>query len=224
MQGGYLEAGADCRVGLSWVNGDVQEGRPVQPEGGVVLSTKLMTRAGRAYLKGGCDHLSESYFQLALNKATDALKQFKLSLNSDILDSSSSQVITIMKTLRSDAEVGLTDVKKYREALTKARKFLMATGVVKDVGNVTELNAKAGMDLLKNTVLSLSPGGSEGGGIMTRTMAVRGMWAEMIKFSEKVRQGEEACRASEASEQGVRTPAGATTKHFRTSHRGHHTV
>ena len=51
MAGGYLQAGADCRVGISWVDNKVRGVEGVSMEGGIILSTKLTTRAGRAYLK-----------------------------------------------------------------------------------------------------------------------------------------------------------------------------
>ena len=99
-----------------------------------------------------------------MEKASSALTAMDSSTKSHALDAPQ-----LMQNLKNDALVGLEDVKSYRAGLSNARKLLMVnTGGVRSGGGISDKDVVSALDILTNSTLCLSPGGSEGSAMVVR--------------------------------------------------------
>jgi len=180
-----------------------------------------MTRAGRAYLKAGYDHLSSSYFTLARKRSADALSKI------DTLKGTKSYpgdgVVKMLTGLWGDARTGIEDVERYRLKLGEARGLLMGGGGVKGGGGEKwEEDLRGAVTILRSTVLPLSPGGTEGAEMMARAMCLRGQWTEVIKFMERWSRGVAGRKIRKGTDGGILSDSERPILHGSDSHKEMH--
>ena len=176
MTGAYEGAAADCGRALHCTEAHSSAG---SLESGPAFRSKILCRMARACLKAGNIWDAEHAFNSAIQSAQEALA---LIAQSNIGADESRQADKILNQSINDATLGLTDVRRYREALEGAAKIAAEKGVsaVADRRNSVQLL------MFINSTLSVSPGSMELHERKVNALASLKRWAELGNHCERL--------------------------------------
>eukprot|EP00574_Skeletonema_japonicum_P001592 CAMPEP_0201741326 /NCGR_PEP_ID=MMETSP0593-20130828/46755_1 /ASSEMBLY_ACC=CAM_ASM_000672 /TAXON_ID=267983 /ORGANISM="Skeletonema japonicum, Strain CCMP2506" /LENGTH=1264 /DNA_ID=CAMNT_0048235659 /DNA_START=137 /DNA_END=3932 /DNA_ORIENTATION=- len=176
MTGAYEGAAADCGRALQCTEDHSSAG---SLESGPAFRSKILCRMARACLKAGSIWDAEQAFNSAIQSAQEALA---LIAHSNMGADETRQAEKILNQSINDATLGLTDVRRYREALEGAAKIAAEKGVtaVADRRNSVQLL------MFINSALSVSPGSMELHERKVNALASLKRWAELGNHCERL--------------------------------------
>ncbi|KAL7498321.1 hypothetical protein ACHAWT_007649 [Skeletonema menzelii] len=176
MTGAYEGAAADCGRALQCTEDHSSAG---SLESGPAFRSKILCRMARACLKAGSVWDAEQAFNSAIQSAQEALA---LIAQSNVGADEIRQAEKILNQSINDATLGLTDVRRYREALEGAAKIAAEKGVsaVADRRNSVQLL------MFINAALSVSPGSMELHERKVNALASLKRWAELGNHCERL--------------------------------------
>ncbi len=176
MTGAYEGAAADCGRALQCTEDHSSAG---SLESGPAFRSKILCRMARACLKAGSIWDAEQAFNSAIQSAQEALA---LIAQSNVGADETRQAEKILNQSINDATLGLTDVRRYREALEGAAKIAAEKGVtaVADRRNSVQLL------MFINSALSVSPGSMELHERKVNALASLKRWAELGNHCERL--------------------------------------
>jgi tetratricopeptide (TPR) repeat protein len=176
MTGAYEGAAADCGRALQCTEDHSSAG---SLESGPAFRSKILCRMARASLKAGSIWDAEKAFDSAIESAQEALA---LIAQSNIGADEARQAEKILNQSINDATLGLTDVRRYREALEGAAKIAAEKGVSAVAGRRNSVQ----LLMFINSALSVSPGSMELHERKVNALASLKRWAELGNHCERL--------------------------------------
>uniref|UniRef100_A0A7S2PUW1 J domain-containing protein n=1 Tax=Skeletonema marinoi TaxID=267567 RepID=A0A7S2PUW1_9STRA len=176
MTGAYEGAAADCGRALQCTEDHSSAG---SLESGPAFRSKILCRMARACLKAGSTWDAEQAFNSAIQSAQEALAQIA---QSNVGADETRQAEKILNQSINDATLGLTDVRRYREALEGAAKIAAEKGV----SAVAERRNSVQLLMFINSALSVSPGSMELHERKVNALASLKRWAELGNHCERL--------------------------------------
>jgi hypothetical protein len=176
MMGAYEGAAADCGRALQCTEDHSSAG---SLESGPAFRSKILCRMAHARLKAGsiCD--AEKAFDSAIESAQEALA---LIAQSTIGADEACQAEIFLNKSINDATLGLTDARRYREALEGAAKIAVEKGFSAVAGRRNSEQLLMSI----NSALSISPGSMELHERKVNALASLKRWAELGNHCERL--------------------------------------
>ena len=176
MTGAYEGAAADCGRALQCTGDHSTAG---SLESGPAFRSKILCRMARACLKAGSIWDAEQAFNSAIQYAQEALS---LVAPSNAGSDETRQAEKVLNQSINDATLGLSDVKRYREALEGAAKIAADKGVSAVAGRRNSVQ----LLMFINAALSVSPGSMELHERKVNALASLKRWAELGNHCERL--------------------------------------
>ena len=177
MTGAYEGAAADCGRALQCTEDHSSAG---SLESGPAFRSKILCRMARAFLKAGSIWDAEKAFNSAIHSAREALTLIAQSNN--VGAEETRQADKVLNQSINDATLGLTDVRRYREALEGAAKIAAEKGVSAVAGRRNSVQ----LLMFINSALSVSPGSMELHERKVNALASLKRWAELGNHCERL--------------------------------------
>jgi len=179
MTGAYSGASADCNRALQCTAHDSTKG---SLESGPAFRSKILCRMARALIKAGNVWEAENAFQAAGEAASQDMSALSRSGGNpeDIR-----QAEKILGQCQTDATLGLSDVKRYRDSLEGAAK-ITAESSNKGVNLATDRRNSVQLLMFINATLSVSPGSMELHERKVQALATLKRWAELGNHCERL--------------------------------------
>jgi len=177
MTGAYLGAAADCNRALQCTSVDSNAG---SFESGPAFRSKILCRMARALLKAGNVWEADKAFNSAVEAAKEALALVNRAGSGPDETRAAEKILSQSMT---DATLGLSDVKRYREALDGATKIS-----ADNKGGNFAADKRNSVQLLMfiNSALSVSPGSMELHERKVNALAALKRWAELGNHCERL--------------------------------------
>lgn len=179
MTGAYSGAAADCNRALQCTANDTNTG---SLESGPAFRSKILCRMARALLKAGNVWDAEKAFQSAGEAAAQDLNMLG---RSGVSPEEARQAEKILGQCQTDATLGLSDVKRYRDSLEGATK-ISAENSNKGVNLATDRRNSVQLLMFINATLSVSPGSMELHERKVQALATLKRWAELGNHCERL--------------------------------------
>eukprot|EP00804_Cyclotella_cryptica_P028983 CCRYP_012404-RB/>CCRYP_012404-RB protein AED:0.26 eAED:0.26 QI:0/0/0/1/0/0/4/0/833 len=179
MTGAFSGAAADCNRALQCTANDSNTG---SLESGPAFRSKILCRMARALLKSGNVWDADKAFQSAGEAATQDMAMLN---RSGMTADEARQAEKILSQCQTDATLGLSDVKRYRDALDGATKMSVESSN-KGMNLATDRRNSVQLLMYINAALSVSPGSMELHERKVHALATLKRWAELGNHCERL--------------------------------------
>lgn len=179
MTGAYSGAAADCNRALQCTANNANTG---SLESGPAFRSKILCRMARALLKAGNVWDAEKAFQSAGEAAAQDLNMLG---RTGASQEEARQAEKILGQCQTDATLGLSDVKRYRDSLEGATK-ISAENSNKGINLATDRRNSVQLLMFINATLSVSPGSMELHERKVQALATLKRWAELGNHCERL--------------------------------------
>jgi len=194
MTGAYSGASADCDRALSCTipKADVINGTSSAAvygtgclESGPSFRSKIVCRMARALLKAGSIWEADKAFNSSIQSAREALTILQSASLAGLGMEGNEDVRSMEKILNqsiTDATLGLTDVKRYRDAIENVKALEVGTGLSPAADRQNNVQVL----MFINSALSISPGSMDLHERKVHTLASLKRWAELGNHCERL--------------------------------------
>jgi tetratricopeptide (TPR) repeat protein len=186
MTGAYIGASADCDRALSCTEANSNGVAYGSLESGPSFRSKILCRMARALLKAGSIWEADRAFSSSIQSAKEAMAIVESVASSGGLGADGNEEMRSIEKILSqsitDATLGLTDVKRCRDALESA-KVVEAT---KGLSPAADRRKNVELLMFINSALSVSPGSMELHERKVNALALLKRWAELGNHCERL--------------------------------------